>query len=154
MESCRQSKRLLECMEDNFLNQVIDSPTRGDAILDLMVTSVSKLIGDITTGGSLGCSDHALVEFAVLRDKGHIRRKVRPPNFRKAIFQLFKEKVNRIPWETALRDKGVEQSQWIFKDIFHGVKDLVNPREKKSGKESKMPAWLNRDLVVKLKSKK
>jgi len=25
--SCRRSRRLLECMEDNFLNQVVDSPT-------------------------------------------------------------------------------------------------------------------------------
>ena len=41
MASCRQSRRLLECFEDNFLSQVIDSPTRGDAILDLLVTSTS-----------------------------------------------------------------------------------------------------------------
>ncbi|GAB0209484.1 hypothetical protein GRJ2_003414100 [Grus japonensis] len=36
MASCRQSRRLLECIKDNFLTQVIDSPTRGDAILDLL----------------------------------------------------------------------------------------------------------------------
>ncbi|KAJ7412608.1 rna-directed dna polymerase from mobile element jockey-like [Pitangus sulphuratus] len=69
-ESCRQSRRLLECMEDNFLSQVIESPTRGNVILDLLVTNASQLIGDIKIGGSLGCSDHALVEFAVLRDTG------------------------------------------------------------------------------------
>ncbi|TRZ11478.1 hypothetical protein HGM15179_015625 [Zosterops borbonicus] len=68
--SCRRSRRLLECMQDNFLSQIIDSPTRGDAILDLMVTNISKLFGDMKTGGSLGCSDHAPVEFTVLRDKG------------------------------------------------------------------------------------
>ncbi|KAK4808554.1 hypothetical protein QYF61_009857 [Mycteria americana] len=49
---------------------VIDSPTRGDAILDLLVTNTSELIGDAKTGGSLGCNDHALVEFTVLRDMG------------------------------------------------------------------------------------
>ncbi|KAF1446075.1 hypothetical protein FQV07_0012864, partial [Pygoscelis papua] len=63
--SCRQSRRLLECIEDNFLSQVIGNPTRGDAILDLLVTNASELIGDVKIGGSLGCSDHALVEFAV-----------------------------------------------------------------------------------------
>ncbi|KAF4793636.1 hypothetical protein TURU_109562 [Turdus rufiventris] len=57
-------------MQDNLLSQIIYSPTRGDAILDLMVTKISELIGDLKTGGSLGCSDHAPVEFAVLRDKG------------------------------------------------------------------------------------
>ncbi|KAK4823256.1 hypothetical protein QYF61_000223 [Mycteria americana] len=86
--SCRQSRSPLECIEDNFLSQVINSPTRGDAILDLLVTNATELIGDIKTGGSLGCSDHALVEFAVLRDMGQVKSKVRNLNFRKAEFQL------------------------------------------------------------------
>ncbi|KAF4792229.1 hypothetical protein TURU_123194 [Turdus rufiventris] len=45
-ESCWQSKRLLECMEDNFLNQVIDSLTGGDAMLDLMVINGS-IVGPV-----------------------------------------------------------------------------------------------------------
>ena len=89
--SCRQSRRLLGYIEDNFLSQVVDSPTRGDAILDLLVTSASELISDIKIGGSLGCGDHALVEFTVLRDMGQVKSKVRTLNFRKANFQLFKE---------------------------------------------------------------
>jgi len=32
------------------LIQGIDSPTPGDAILDLMVTNASELIGDVKTG--------------------------------------------------------------------------------------------------------
>jgi len=62
-----------------------------------MVTSASELIRDTKTGGSLGCSDHALVEFTVLSDMGRARNIVRTPNFRKANFQLFKVLVNRTP---------------------------------------------------------
>ncbi|KAK4810175.1 hypothetical protein QYF61_010948 [Mycteria americana] len=75
--SCRQSRRLLECVEDNFLSQAIDSPTRGDALLDLLVTNASDLISDVKVGGSLGCSDHALVAFAVLRDMGQGKKEMR-----------------------------------------------------------------------------
>jgi len=84
-------------MEDNFSSQVTDSPNRGDAILDLSVTSESELISDVKTGSSLGCSDHALVEFAVLGDMGRAKGEIRTMNFRKANFQLFKELVNRTP---------------------------------------------------------
>ena len=87
----------MECFEDSFLSQVIDSPTRGDAILDLLVTSASELIGDVMTGGSLGCSDHALVDFAVLRHVGQAKSKVRTLNFKKANCRLFKELVRRTP---------------------------------------------------------
>ncbi|KAK4816288.1 hypothetical protein QYF61_014586 [Mycteria americana] len=48
----------------------------GDAILDLMVTNASELISDIKTGGSLGCSDHTLVEFTVLRDMGQSKKEL------------------------------------------------------------------------------
>ena len=34
----KQSKRFLECMEDNFLMQMIREPTRGAAPLDLLFT--------------------------------------------------------------------------------------------------------------------
>ena len=138
--SCRQSRRLLECIEDNYLSQVIDSPTRGGAILDLLVTNASELISDVKIGGSLGCSGHALVEFTFLRHMGQAKSKVRTLNFRKAKFQLFKQLVNRTSWQTVLRDKGAEQSWQVFKDAFHRAQELSNPRCKKSEKEGKRPA--------------
>jgi len=110
MASCRKSKKLLECVEDNFLSQIIDTPIQGDAILDLLVTNASELISDAKTGGSLGCSDHALVEFTVLRDMGQAKSKVWTLSFRKAKFQLVKELGNMTPWEDAIRDNRAEQS--------------------------------------------
>jgi len=37
--SCKQSRRLLEHVEDNFLIQVLDRPTKGEALLDLLLIS-------------------------------------------------------------------------------------------------------------------
>lgn len=117
---CRQPRELRESVENNFLNQGIDSsPTRGDAILDLMVINVSKLILNIKTGESLGCSDHALVRVCSPERYRPGKEKVMPLNFRRANFQLFRETVNRIPWEASLRDKGVEQSWQICREVFH-----------------------------------
>jgi len=148
MASCTPSRRFLERIENNFLSQVIDSSTRGDAILDLMVTNASELISDVKIGGSLGCSDDALVEFTVLRDMGKARSIVRTLNFRKANFQLFKELVSRTPWQMVLGDGEAEQSWQIFKDTFHRVQELSVPRRKKSGKKGK-----SQDMLVQLKSK-
>jgi len=152
--SCRQSSRLLECIEDNFLSQVISTPTRGDAILHLVVTNASELVGDVKIGGSLGCSDHALVKLTLLREMGITKSIVRTLNFRKANFQLFKEVVRRTPWEMVLRDRGTEQSWQIFKDVFHRVQELSTPKCKKSGREGKRPAWLRQEMLVKLRKKR
>ena len=154
MVSSRQSRRLLECIKDNLSCQVIDSPTREDVILELLVTKASEVIGDVKFGGSLGCSDLVLVEFTVLRDTGQAKSEVRTLDFRKGKFQLFKELVSKTSWETGIRDKGAEQSWQIFKDTFHRVKELLIPRCKKSGMKGKRLTWPSRDLLVKLKGKK
>jgi len=104
-----------------------------EARIDVLAVLINELISDIKIGGSLGCSDHALVKFTVLRDVGKVRSMVRTLNFRKANFQLFKELVSRTPWETVLRDRG-EQTWQILKDAFHRVQDPSVPRCKKSGK--------------------
>ncbi|KFQ27244.1 hypothetical protein N331_08889, partial [Merops nubicus] len=74
-------------------------------------------------------------------------------NFKKANFQLFKELLNRTPWEAVLRDKGTEQSWQIHKEAFHRVQELSKPMCRKSGKKRKRLAWLSHKLLVELKNK-
>ena len=59
--NCKQSRKLRECIEDNFLVQVMESLTRGEALLDLLLTNAEELIGEVKIGGSLGCSDHGIL---------------------------------------------------------------------------------------------
>ena len=87
-----------------------ESLARGEALLDLLFTSAEELIGEVKTGGSLGCSDHALVEFSILRDTGCVKSRVRTLKLRKSSFWHFGVLVLGTPWETALRDKGGNES--------------------------------------------
>ena len=43
----------MESVEDNFLVQVIDGPTQGEA-LDLVLINEEESIRDVKIGGSLG----------------------------------------------------------------------------------------------------
>lgn len=62
-----------------------------------MVTNASELFSDVKIGGSLGCSDHMLVQFTVLSDASQTKNIVRTLNIRKANSQLFKDLANRTP---------------------------------------------------------
>ncbi len=42
--SYKQSRRLLEYINDNFLVQVLDRPTRGEVLLDLVLTSAEEIV--------------------------------------------------------------------------------------------------------------
>ncbi|RMC06534.1 hypothetical protein DUI87_15971 [Hirundo rustica rustica] len=58
----RQSRKFLECMEDNFLLQLVGEPTRGRTMLDLLFANRDGLVGDVV-GGRLGQSDHEIIKF-------------------------------------------------------------------------------------------
>ena len=105
--SCRQSRRLLECTEDNFFSQITDVLNSGHVILDLLLTNANELIGDIKIGGCLGCSDRAMVELMLLTAIRQSKSKIRVLNFRKANFQL---------WETVLMSQSAELAD--LKKVF------------------------------------
>ena len=107
---------------------VLDIRTSGDAFLDLVLTDAEELIKELKVGAILGCRDHALVQFEMVRATGPAKSKVRTLNFRRAHLRLFKGLLGEILWEAVLRDKGVEQSWQLFKDSFVRVQDPQNHR--------------------------
>ena len=131
MAGGRQSKRFLESVEDNFLVKVIDGSTQAEALLDLVLTNEEESIRDVKIGDSLGCSDHALVEFVILKNAGLAKNRARTLCFRRANFWLLNELLSGIPWETVLKGMDTEQSWQLFKDTLLRVQWLSIPQEKK-----------------------
>jgi len=62
-----QSSRFLQSIDDNFLMQVVEEPTRKGALLGLILTNMEGLVENVKVGGRVGCSDHEIVEFRTLR---------------------------------------------------------------------------------------
>ncbi|GAB0179197.1 hypothetical protein GRJ2_000385000 [Grus japonensis] len=112
----KQSRRFLECVDDNFLLQVIEEPTRRGAMLDLVLTNKEELVGDMKLKGSLGCSDHKMVKFKILRAARRARSKLTTLDFRRADFGLFRDLLGRVPWDKALEGRWAQDSWLVFKD--------------------------------------
>ena len=83
-----------------------------------MLTNAEESIREVKIGGSLGCSDHALVEFVILKNAGLAKSRVRTLNFRRANFWLLKKLLCGIPWESVLKCIGTEQSWQLSKDTL------------------------------------
>ena len=88
----------------------------------------------LKVGGSLGCSDHALVQFVISRNVGLTKSGVRTQNLGRANLRLFKEMLAQISWDAVLRDKDVEQRRLVFKDALLRVQELSDPLSKKAGR--------------------
>ena len=57
----RQAKLLLNWAEENFMEQVIQTPTRGKNILDLVFTNTSELVSGYSTIVNKKFSDHNIL---------------------------------------------------------------------------------------------
>ncbi|KAK4822638.1 hypothetical protein QYF61_018590 [Mycteria americana] len=64
----KQSGRLLECVEETFLTQLVREPSREGAHWTCCLWNKGGLVGDAMVGGRLGHSDHKMIEFLILEE--------------------------------------------------------------------------------------
>ena len=98
--------------------QVTEEPTRKVALLDLVLTNKEGLVEDVRVGGRLGCSDHEMAEFRILRGGSRAISRIKTLDLRRANFDLFKELLGAIPWARALEGRGVQECWLLFKHPF------------------------------------
>ena len=71
---------------------------RQDLLLDLILTNKEGLVEDVRAAGSLGSSDHEMVDFRILRGRSRATSQVTTLDFKRANFGLFKDLLGGIPW--------------------------------------------------------
>ncbi|GAB0181809.1 hypothetical protein GRJ2_000646200 [Grus japonensis] len=150
----KQSRKFLECVDDNFLLQVTEEPTRRGAMLDIILTNKEGLVEDVKLKGSLGCSDHEMVEFRILRAARRAHSKLTTLDFSRTDFGLFRDLLGRVPWDKALEGRGAQDSWLIFKGHLLQAQERCIPTKRKSSKTTKRPPWMNKELLGKVKQKK
>ncbi|GAB0206732.1 hypothetical protein GRJ2_003138800 [Grus japonensis] len=149
----KQSRKFLEGVNDKFLLQVTEEPVRRGAMLDLVLTNKEELVGDVELKSSLGCSDHEMVEFKMLRAVSRAHSKLTTLEFKKADFDLFRDLLGSVPWDKALEGRGAQDRWLLFKDHVFQDQEPCIPTEKKSGKNTQRPAWMNKEFSGKVKHK-
>ncbi|XP_073186763.1 uncharacterized protein [Lepidochelys kempii] len=150
----RQSRKFLENVGDNFLVQVLEEPTRGRTLLDLLLTNQEELVGEAKVDGILGGSDHEMVEFRILTQGRKESSRIWTLDFRKADFDSLRELMGKIPWENNMRGEGVQESWLYFKESLLRLQRQTIQMCRKNSKYGRRPAWLNNEILADLKYKK
>lgn len=71
--------------------------------------------------------------------------------FRKADFDLFKDLLDRVLWDSGLEGRGAQESCMTFKGCLLQAQKQCIPTKMKSGKSTRGPAWINKKLLDNLK---
>ena len=84
-------------MSDNFLSQLVTSPSRSNNILDLLLTNNPDIVLSVAISDNLPGTDHSAVWFTVSRSVSS-RLKVLY-NYSKADFNHFSSLSSHLPWD-------------------------------------------------------
>ena len=74
---------------------------RRGALLDLIITKKEWLIRGVKFKSSLGCNNHEMVEFRILKAARRVKSKLTTLDFRRADSGLFKDLLRRITRDKA-----------------------------------------------------
>ena len=65
----REDQEFLNLVQDGFLSQHVLEATRGENVLDIVLSSQKEFVDNVKICGPLGCSDHNQIHF-IIKEKG------------------------------------------------------------------------------------
>jgi len=95
-----------------------------------------------------------MVEFRFLHGGSRAVSRITTLDCRRANFGLFKDLLGGIPQVRTLQGRGVQESWPLFKHHFLHAQDQCIPMSRKPSKGGRRPAWMSKELLVKLKWKR
>ncbi|KAK2188885.1 hypothetical protein NP493_117g07030 [Ridgeia piscesae] len=76
----REDQEFLNLVQDSFLSQPVLEATRGENVLDIVLSSQKGFVDNVKIYEPLGCSDHNQIHY-IIKVKGERNRKIRYRNF-------------------------------------------------------------------------
>ena len=106
-------------VRDNFLWQMVEFPTRGANILDLLLTNIPHKVKDVCVFDDILKTDHKLIDFNlsfIINKKRPVKRIVY--NWKKADISGLKQSISRTPWDLAFDESSVNISVTNWMDLL------------------------------------
>ena len=107
-------KRFLDCLQDNLLVQRVDSPTRGENILDLVISGDPSSVTKCAVLGNFGTSDHNIILTELscpLPRINYAPRKIYL--YSKGDYSALNEEIETIDWDSNMTSGDIEEN-WLF----------------------------------------
>ena len=141
----------IECINNNFLTQLVTDPTRGKNYLDLVLSSEEGLVENITVRESLETSDHQMINFELICRTHAQKRKTKNYCYFKANYENIREYATSLTWNKTLLEQTDVNIIWTqLKSDILDIRDKYIPLKKKMKSKCK---WATRK-VVRLREKK
>ncbi|XP_059826924.1 uncharacterized protein LOC132394603 [Hypanus sabinus] len=136
----------VKCVQDSFLQQYIEVPTRDGAVLDLLLGNAIGQLTDVCVGEHFGSSDHNSISFNIIMEKDRTGPRVEIFDWRKANFEGMRRDLERVDWVKLFYGKDVIEKWRSFKGEIMRVQNLYVPVRVKGKVKGFRAPWFSRDI--------
>ena len=141
----------ITCINDNFLEQLIDKPTRGENILDLILCSDSSFVQNVTVEEPFATSDHHIIRFDLLVSKELAKDSTETYNYFKADYNKIRDYAKSRNWENLVDCNDVDKIWMALKTELLNIRNEFVPKHKRNKNKCK---WVNREVTACRRAKK
>ena len=153
LEAQAEGQRFLDKVEDLFLTQHVHEATRGNNILDLILSSNPEQVRNVSVTERFGNSDHNIVKFEIIVNEETKVWKEKYLDYRNADFNKLRTEVSNIEWSDVNEETTIQDVWCKFKEnLDTAVKRHVKVKERVKGRPPK-PMWWTRK-IYKLRRKR
>ena len=153
--NCHNGQDLYANLQESSLTQLVHSPTRGNNILDLVLTTNSDLIENLIVDEEFSKSDHRAITFNLkFKSKKSNISNEKIPDFRRANFQKLSEILAGTDW-SHLNNINDVNAQWRFftETYVKAVQESI-PFKKRRIDHKIKPKWWTNEIANCLREKK
>ena len=145
-ETLDDSHSLINCLNDNFLVQCVDSATRGTNYLDLIFVSEENMIENLVVGELFDTSDHQIIRWNFVACKENIKTVDNKPihNYFKADYEKIREEATLMDWSEIVKGEDCNADFDRFKSALLTIRNQWVPCKKSNNSKCK---WVNRGVI-------
>ena len=131
-----EDRQFLFLIQESFLTQHVLEPTRGENVLDIVLSSQKELVDNVKIHGPLGNSDHNQIHFDINVKSESKNKKTYRRNFHKGNYKDMRKYLAKLDWNNMLMNKTAIECWNILKYEIESIIDKFVPL-KKQGKRSR-----------------
>lgn len=143
--------QFLDLLNDLFLYQHVNFPTREDNILDLVITNEPDMVTHIQSIGKLGLCDHDAILCNVQSKVSVEESNMSFPVYHKADLAGMKDKLNSMDWCSDLEKRPAEECWKCVKDVITKLESEFVPHRTRNTKSK--PMWMTRKAIRAVRKK-
>ena len=136
-------QEFLEAVQDCYLTQHVREPTRGENILDLILSTEEHMIEDTTILPPLSNSDHNVICFSlIVEERLSENSTIKIVDYNKADWEGIRDALGRVEWDEWITDNATtEENLDTLTTILESACKGIPTRKKTRRKRS---VWMNR----------